>query len=550
MRARWHLPLVLLLAAACGEGADPVANHATVQDPAQRLRNDDRLAGLLAPCGPTNIYDVVTGDMLPRLIDKLEHGQLDPLKHAKEELGSLGDVAVPDLQRLVERNYANAFSAAYVENALDAICLSKSAAARPIVLHCLGHPQESVRLRAAQAMRAGHVLPEDFDMLLGRLESGETDLVKKTLSEVLFVADPARAEEVYLGWVRDGKYPQYIPQVVDTLTPSPNPTTRAACGTLFANLQPPWGAALAAPAAVSGNEEALAYLRGLKDDPNQPTRLAAAHAMLRAGLHEILADWLQTDRDEIVRSKGAEALAQLEEWTPRQLDIMTAAMEDISPRVSAYALKVLVARGNADAIDRAMRFLRDAESSVLQSALLALREPMATDPALANRAWGILHERSEAEAHMPLLMRAASFKSIGTVPLAEAAEYLHRVGVEHEGEAIEGLAAHRWLMIHAGNTGLPGRRRLAELLDEETDPLRRLDLVGAIGSTREEFSRTALQRISEEASTSPYEVLYVASLLVKIGPAAQVAERLQRVYFRMEAGEVYDALECLLWKWF
>jgi hypothetical protein len=139
------------------------------------------------------------------------------------------------------------------------------------------------------------------------------------------------------------------------------------------------------------------------------------------------------------------------------------------------------------------------------------------------------------------------------MPLAAAAEFLHGVGVEAGEERIESLRAHDWLMIQASNTDVAGRRALAQALLAEDDPLRRLDLIDAVGSARDELARTELLTVAEHTARSPLERLFAASCLVKIGPSWEVAPRLKRVAFALQGPDEIEArvgLQCLLWQWY
>ncbi|MEW6071672.1 MAG: hypothetical protein AB1726_03630 [Planctomycetota bacterium] len=535
--------------AACRDDGAPPAGEGRPAAPAD-VAADDRIAPLLARGAPTNAYDVPTGDMLPRLIDKLEHGHLEPLKRAKEELGGMGDRAIPALERFIARHYANAFSGGFLENALDALAMNDSEAARPILLACLDHPQESVRIRAAQAFLLGHARAEDFDRFAARLESGEGLLVKKLLAPALFLADPARATALYLAWVRDGAQADLLPEVLPNLARARDPAAVADCRASFRTVDEPWRSFVAAPAAGAGDEAALDHFRRVWKQGGEDERLVAAHALSAAGLLDLLAPRAGADPSSKVRSLAAAALAAPAEIPPPHHALLTAALDDPAADVAALALKLLAEHGDATALDRALRLLGEAEGPLLGSAVRALLVPLGREPGLAERAWEVLSARAESEAHMPVEMRTATFKAIGIVPLPAAAEYLYRVGVANAGVRIEGLPAHRWLMIQAGNTGPAGRRRLRALLAGEEDPLRRLDLISAVGSARTADCREDLQVIAEKEARTPYEVLLAASLLVKVGPSSAVAERLKRVYFRLAPGDAFDALESLLWEWY
>ncbi|NOT28844.1 MAG: hypothetical protein HOP15_00175, partial [Planctomycetes bacterium] len=172
---------------------------------------------------------------------------------------------------------------------------------------------------------------------------------------------------------------------------------------------------------------------------------------------------------------------------------------------------------------------------------------------LARAALARLFQRHALEEHRPIQQRTATFKAIGQMPLREAAEFLHRTGVEAGAEELESLRAHDWLIIQAANTGLEGRTYLAEALDEEPDALRRIDLIDALGTARDDLARTALLRLVEFDARAPLERLFAAKVLIRVGPSWEIAPRLKRVALAMlgpEDAEARAALQCLLWQWY
>lgn len=538
-----------LLVVACGGGGEEEPAPPPV-DEGERYRRDDRVAVLLQSCGVANPYDVATADMLPRLIEKLEKGHVDPLKRSKEELGGFGARLAPPLTRFVSRHYGVAFESGCVENALDAAGMNPSPEMRPIILNCLRHPQEVVRTSALRALMLRHARPEDFDELRARFEGGETLSLRKLLVGAMHAADPGRAEDLFLSWIEEeGFGGEFLELAGAKLLTSTRPETAAGCARLFERLGEPVKISIAACAARGGDEAALRYLDEVLAGDSPEGRLVAAHCLGRARLTERLTVLLRGDPDERVRAIAVagigEAAAEDDAWRA----YLVPAMDDVAPSVSLQAVKLLAGLGDEDAIARAVRQL-EGNATAMQIALQSLREPMLDDPVLAGRAWEILLARAREEEHQPLEVRTTVLKAMGFVPLGEPAEYLHRLGRENPDVRLEGLPAHRWLMIQASNTGDVGRERLYELLAAEDDPFRRLDMINAIGSSRDSATRERLQAITEGEAHSPYEMLVAAGLLVRIGPSTEVAGRLQRVYYAVKNKEVRGALQCLLWEWY
>ena len=114
----------------------------------------------------------------------------------------------------------------------------------------------------------------------------------------------------------------------------------------------------------------------------------------------------------------------------------------------------------------------------------ALMRRLGNDSELAARALESLNSRDEVESFLPLSKRLGTLKSLGHVPLAQAAQRLLGLARAHSEQQIEGLRAHEWLTMQAGNTGPEGRAVLAHGLTVETDARRRMDLLAAASAAR------------------------------------------------------------------
>jgi len=276
-------------------------------------------------------------------------------------------------------------------------------------------------------------------------------------------------------------------------------------------------------------------------------RTHAVQALGDAGFYDELGLALD-DPSEAVRVIALDriARAELEDTEERILPTL----DDPSPKVRALALKHLVALGNQDARARALSMLEE-EPSRMQVALHAITQPIKEDEVFARQVWERLFERHLLEEHRPLTKRTATYKAMGIVPLADAARFLHGLGLESRREKIESLDAHDWMMIQASNTGEPGRLALVPLLKESSDPRVRIGLIFAIGSTRDDFAREALLAHLSEGELDPLEVLYTASRLIRIGPSWKVVSALKRASYTIEDDlDARRALQCLLWKWY
>lgn len=505
---------------------------------------------LLEPCAQNHFYDRDLSALAPVLLEKLARGRPDPLKRAKEELGLLGDAVFPELANRFHADFADPMRSAFLENAVDALAFNPTDTAHGLALEALQHPQESVRSKALDGLtrwpRAA-----DFPVLAGRFAI-ETPELRRKLVGALFAADPERAEALLLDFVEAGRERDLWVTAAPHLAAARVFESARRCSALLAQAEPLLAVYLAAGAARHGDTAGDAHLRSELALEDSQRRLSALSAIQRAGILPLYETGLLEDPASEIRAIAAAALADFGTPGPERRAALFGALADASESVRSEALRTLCRLGDEEGLARALAGL-DGDPAALQAALHALREPMAQDVALARRAYARLLERHALEEHRPLQQRTATFKAIGQMPLADAAEFLHRIGVQAGDERIESLRAHDWLMIQAANTGLAGRTRLAELLREERDPLRRIDLLDALGSIRDDLARTTLLAHVEDAALDPLERLFAAQGAIRVGPSWDVAPRLKRACYTLEGSEqleVRAALQCLLWTWY
>lgn len=546
-RRRATVGLIGLLFLACGGGESetPAADDTA-------LLADPRIAPLFGDCKRNAYYDRFVDDIVPILIEKLMVAGGEPLKRAKEELGELGEASTDELRRVVDQSFANAFLGPHIENALDAASLNPAPGARLILLRALDHPMETVRQRGMLGLVSRHALPEDFDAFLARFEGTEPDGLRRLYLRAMFVADRARAEDASVRWLRNEEYLPFWIDFLPLLSESTRAETATACSDLYDGRLPHQGAWIATPPARSGDERAIAYLVDLLDAELPQTRLAGVRALADAGLVAELVTPMRDDPDETVRVFAIDGLVQPGNVDDETRERLQPSLGDGSPVVRAQALRELCRLGDPEALDRALGDLGD-NARLLSDALQALRDPL-EDPEVSRRAFEELLGRHRLEELRPVQERTATFKAMGLIQLPEAAAFLREQALAAEGEVIEGLRAHDWMMIQASNTGPSGRTYLWSELEDERDPERRLDLISAVASTRSMDERPAIRErllsLCEGDARNRYELVYAADRAAKLGPAVVVAPRLKVVCNAVDDTTTQLALQCLLWRWY
>lgn len=541
-----------LAAGSCSSGCARVPAEPDTLEPGasdRAVAADRRVAPLLVDCPLSGFYDRDLSDLVPVLLTKVEQAQPDPLKRAKEELGLLGAEAFPALGHAFHGYYTDPQRSPFLENVVDALTFNAADESHALLMEALRHPQESVRSKALDGLQR-LARPEDFDVLVERLAIETRELRRHTVP-ALFRADRTRAEAFVLDAIARGDERDLWLGSAPFLAESESLATAQRCAELYPGLDMLLAAQLAAAAARHGLPGAREHLRAELADERTQRRLNAVEALRRARLFDELRPALLEDRAAEVRALAAAALRGIE-LTDERRAWLQGALTDSDPSVRGEALGVLCAAGDPEGLTLALAEL-DGASVGLQLALQALRVPLQNDAEVARVAYERLLARHAREEHRPLAQRTATFKAIGQMPLAAAAELLHALGRAAGETRLESLRAHEWLMIQAANTGVAGRGALVRALAAEDDPLRRIDLIDSIGSIRDDLARNALLELVEQDARSPLERLFAASVLIRVGPSWEVAPRLKRVAFAMQGpsqSEARAGLQCLLWQWY
>jgi len=541
------LPLVpfLVLMGACG--GEPESQTAPARPPPAE---DPRIAWLLAPCVNSGHYDVNTADILPILVETVLHGQRDPLQRARIELARQGPEGLDAARRLIERYRNDPAGVYHVRNAIDVVTLSDEPGAREVLVDCIrSRLSESLHLLALRGMRK-HGRSQDYDLVLEQFEVVSPEF-RPELAVLLEELDPARAARQFGEWMRSGTYPGTAPVMAALLGGSQAREAGLEAAGSWSGAAPLLRPSLAAAAARGGDEDALAYLREEQRAGDPERRRAAIDALSRARLGSELVWSLREDPSPGLRLAALQGLAEPQEAErgvgPEALrSLLRERLADPDERVRAGALQALAASGDPRAVDDALELLSDPTVGALALGMRVLEPRIAQDEGLAKRAFERLRVRHEAEAARPLAERSDLLHAIGRIPIEPAARLLF----DQEGDAqgsISGLHAHRWLMLQVGNTGEAGQRLLARELERERDVVRRLDLIEGLSVRPTERARQALLELVELGEASPYEILYAADRLVRLGPAAEVAPVLKRATLRVVQPDVRLALQCLLW---
>lgn len=534
-----------LLLAACGaDGGAP--GEGSALDGRGELRDDPRIAWLLQPFPRDEHYDVDTSDTLGILVAALLTGHRDPLKAARIQLADEGPAGVEAARRVIERAWNNPDRFNDIRNALDVLAYSRDDSAHLAIGKVLEHPAPVPRQAAWRALRV-HPDPRWYDPLKAIFDQEQSEL-RLELALTLHDMDPARAEELYLSWIAEGRERGLWRDLAQRLAASEIASTHErACG-LIEGTPPRLSAMLAAACARGGSSSALERLRTLQRSEDPMERRVAVESLNEADFAGELVWTLERDPDATLRQLACQAIsrhADDEGFTQALLD----GMSDSSAEVAQLCMRQLLERGHPQAVEQALGELTNPRPGVAEATVLALAQVWGSQPELAERSLETLLVQHEEVSHRELGERRGVVRSIGMVPLAESAAWLDELSEEVEG-TVSGMPAARWVVLQIGNAGEPGQRHLLGALEGESDPFRRLDLIEALSANTSELSRDWLLARAASEDVEPYELLYIADRLTRMGPARLVAPVLKRAVLRVEQDDVRRSLQGLLWMWF
>lgn len=514
----------------------------------ERYLADDRLVPLIYDCGYGKHFDAQTVDMTPTLVSKLDRGARDPLRLAKQELAEIGPDAVPELRRLFNEVYQDAWKHGVVENVLAVCSLMEGPWGLELLRTGIRHPQETVRLAALAGLKR-HGGPEDYDVVVEMMSLAGSAPTRAEFGSALVVLDRERFQRDLVEWLENGVnqdiWAYTITELADVEDPVLIQRMLAAAEIRDVSIRP----FLIAPAARSGNTAALEELQRLVAEGRPAERQVGIQALANIG-RVLDGTALLRDPNAGVRRMAYTQLVEHGDAVAAPEEVTTWLEEgvlDDDPDIRARCLQELVARGNAFARGEALRML-ERHPGERSLAIQALRDHWDENPGAAEEAFARLMDLYQLTADQPG-ERLGVLQTLSQVPLQDTSDFLLDLARQSSGE-VKGMDAHRFLVGQVWNTGPQGRELLRQELRVETDPFRRLSLIEYVWQDHLDVSREVLLAVAQDDARDPFERLYAADRAIRIGPASAVAPVLKRVYQECTHPIVRPAFQCLLWTWY
>lgn len=515
---------------------------------------DKRLRAWVLDCEESNYYSRDTSDVVAILIGKLEVGASEPLKRALEELSEFGEESLVALRRKREAWFRDPVMANAMTNLVDAFAQHPSPGALDELLEVLDHANPTVRVATLRALSQRESLPDwTYDGFVTRAFYGGLTGETSWCVKCMHLADPARAELKMIEWLT-AKQPLVqlkewaLVKIAGSVLPSTLDAADRALrdGRVSLDHEPFFRACL-----VDRDPEALSALGRLMADRDPEVRRRAVAAASAARQYRLIAVVLESDTDPSVKATcltglidGFHADGDSGEQVRQALN---RALDDPDPSVRDAILPQLIALGYPRAVDRGVQLLDGSDRDV-RTALVPLRQAMQQDAALAQRVFDRLQRRFDAIDTPTLEEDYVLLQTFAQVPLGAAAERVMSA-TEWGTQTFDGLPVHEWLTIQAASTGLAGREALFSRLALEDSHPRRLDLLWAIASARDEFARESLIQHVRQPNLDPWETVFAADLLAQCGPTARIAPILKQISRRLQ-GPPRLAMQCLMERWY
>ncbi|MEZ5980017.1 MAG: hypothetical protein R3F34_17640 [Planctomycetota bacterium] len=541
---------LLLLAASCGEDRPDVPETAQDTTPGSIVRDDPRVASIPDDCRNTDPFTGDTADPVAILVRKLTTGDSEVWQRAAEELAAMGDEALPALERkLTDQLYDPAQIYALL-NTISAIARIETPRATELLLLAFNHPQPEVRSQVLSALARREIPAEYFD-LLAEAATHEIGNAALFAWSAAFRADESRAAALFLDQLEAAPQngdPEFVGKMLAAVDDAPGLDRIAALHDRLPDRLQPYAEVALYADGRGEYADVLADRLAFGEPKVRSAVLVAAVANDAIGL-VVEFDKRESNENLKLLALGELARHTTDAYAQGSIERLEAALDDESPDIRKVALDALIRIGHAGAIDRAISMLGGGRRD-LETVLVPLHERMLVDPELTRRVYDRIREQigdpelSDARRDVHLL------QALALCPSEEAAKFVLDVGANAPPDArIEGIRAHRFLAIQASNTGTAGRAYVVRRLEDEHDPLRRIDLVTTIASSRDDLAREALIDLVGRDDLEPWERVYAAQLLARTGPTAVVAPVLKSVANRLE-GAPRRAVECLLWYWY
>lgn len=538
-------------------GADGVANGNEIANGTgtqgltlEDLGLDPRLTEIQFDCADLGPYLRDTADPIPILIGKLEHGDAEVLARATEELGAMGERAVPALERLLAEQFRDPQRVLPMQNTVRALALNKTDAATELLLLVLTHPEAALRHQALKVLEKRDIGPQHYDQLIDAalFEGG---FAQTSALIALHASDPVAAAHQIVDWLLEQRRVLDDRAVGRLLVTTDDADLLVRFRDLHGAIEPRFSIYTDVALYAVGDEAATARTleRLVSPDPGERARiLSAAQA---AGSVELLDAIAREEPDPSLRTQAVQHLIGVLDGDLGEAaaDTLVTALDDPDRSVRWAALDALVRRRHPVAVDRALALL-DGGRQELETVLPALHQAMLVDPELAARGRAMIASRLQADESVASASQLALVQALALCPGEESARAVLSIADNAPDDLVlEKIRAYRYLAIQLANTGVDGRRVVYERLETQTEPLRRIDLLWAIGAHRDDLARELLADHVDRDDVDPWERVYAAVLLAKVGPTEIVAPILKAASRRFEQPQ-RRALDCLLHRWY
>ena len=514
----------------------------------EQYRQHPRLRHLeFGGCEFGRTFDADTSDMVSVLVSKLDgRGGRDALEIARTEVAAAGAAAIEPLTRMFDQVFSDPFRQGVVQNILGACALMEDDSGLEIMRRGLDHPSDAALLAAVDGLRVrGQAV--DYDRLKQRLVMTRSPGSRNSISAAMAYVDLQALLIDLAGWIERSENVDLYPGLTKKACGATEPEMVAKFLSLRSSpaLSPVQQCYLIAPAARDGNLAALQELIETTADSHPARARAAIEALGFVGLGQEVQTAFLDHPGPKVRLAAAEVLAAYDDYEAI-LPAFERGLNDQSVEVRTFVRRYLVQQGHEHAIAMCIQDLRG-DKLGRSTAIQDLMAEWDLNSGVPERAFQALKARAAEPATAK--DRNDLIRSIGFIPLREAAEFV-MAQYDVLPPTIGHLDSFEWCCGAVFNTGEAGMQLLRELYAAETDPMKRIALIQYIWQDKAEASLEVMLEAFLDEATNPYERLFLADRMIRIGPATRLAPIIKRTYLGITHPVVRPALQCILWSFY
>lgn len=503
------------------------------------------------------LYEVDTQDLSERIVDKLEKASSrEVLRWAVTQVGNLGESAIPGLRRAFYRNFSRLENYPALSNICEALGMTNSPKAVPLLIDALSHPSGIVRTKAVDSLVVLRS-PESFQYLKSLLAFESKEYRVKLFKSLAATESPEFINFAREVWQNDQIAEPLKDQVIQSTIE--NFYSDEAQAFLFECFQKPriptsQKALISLGLAKYGDADAIKYCEQIANGEIYNEKLFGVVA-LGYPLKTNLLEGYASDPNIGVRIAVVRALTWGLKHPPNQkpdgdvtqkrslgMDLLKKLAQDSVSSVRLDAIRALVELGDRSAMDPYLVILRnEPQPDAMKEALDLIMDPKIQE----TRAIPILIDRLEKDG---IAVKRTMMQGLGALHDARGVDPMIKI-LTMPPQDMGVASSDEFAAMQLSFLGKPAIRPLIELDKKTTDPrIHRWILQTLAWSRDPEAGDYLVDRIEDLKETRENRLFLTRQLT--LFTRLELAGRLKRLLHKEPDMEIRTLLNDTLWDYF